>query len=165
MGYFANIKNVIRKTFSVKGRASLGEIWSYESIRILIFIIPYVLLILNLGPDPFSALKGLCWLIPLIPISLGEIWCYESIIILIFRIPYVLLFTYPFSVLLLSLCWIIPLIPMFALWIRRFHDNSMSAWWMIMWFIPLSNLYIIYYLYLAAGDEKENEYGPNPNQQ
>ena len=122
MGYFANIKNVIRKTFSVKGRASLGEIWSYESVRIILFLIPWVLLpILNLDPDTFSTLWGLCWLIPLIP--------------------------------------------MFALWIRRLHDNSMSAWWMIMWFIPLFNLYIFFYLYLADGDEKENKYGPSPNQQ
>ncbi|MDR3053878.1 MAG: DUF805 domain-containing protein [Zoogloeaceae bacterium] len=50
----------------------------------------------------------------------------------------------------------------FTLRFRRLHDINMSAWWMLLFLVPLiSNLFGLYLL-LKSGADGNNDYGPPP---
>ena len=63
---------------------------------------------------------------------------------------------------LASVLGLLTLIPSLALMIRRLHDLSRPAWWVIATFIPLLNLVLGLYLLFARGTYGPNEYGPDP---
>lgn len=50
-----------------------------------------------------------------------------------------------------------------SLVIKRLHDTNSSAWWGLMYFIPLINLVIFYNLITEKGNLEENKYGNIPN--
>jgi len=63
---------------------------------------------------------------------------------------------------LASVLGLLTLIPSLALMIRRLHDLSRPAWWVIATFIPLLNLVLGLYLLFARGTYGPNEYGADP---
>lgn len=44
---------------------------------------------------------------------------------------------------------------------RRLHDLGRSAWWLLLGFIPLINLYYLY-LMVKNSEQYDNQYGPYP---
>ena len=63
---------------------------------------------------------------------------------------------------LASVLGLLTLIPSLALMIRRLHDLSRPAWWVIATFIPLLNLVLGLYLLFARGTYGPNQYGADP---
>lgn len=53
-------------------------------------------------------------------------------------------------------------IPSLAVSIRRLHDQGKSGWFYLISFIPYVGGIILLVLMCIAGDEGENEYGPDP---
>ena len=62
--------------------------------------------------------------------------------------------TLPVAVMILSY----PLLP---LTIRRLHDSGKSAWWALIWFIPLGPL-VLLILCLLPGDPGPNDHADEP---
>jgi uncharacterized membrane protein YhaH (DUF805 family) len=55
------------------------------------------------------------------------------------------------------------LIPMLAVAVRRLHDTDRSAWYIVLYFIPIIHIYPIC-LFCEDSDVWENDYGPNPKE-
>ena len=53
-------------------------------------------------------------------------------------------------------------VPSLAVSIRRLHDQGKSGWLYLVSFIPYIGGIILLVLMCIAGDEGENEYGPDP---
>lgn len=45
---------------------------------------------------------------------------------------------------------------------RRLHDRDMSAWWLLLWFIPLVGWIIILVIAALPGTDGANRFGPDP---
>lgn len=45
---------------------------------------------------------------------------------------------------------------------RRLHDRDMSAWWLLLWLIPLVGWLIILILCALEGTKGDNRFGPDP---
>jgi len=54
------------------------------------------------------------------------------------------------------------LIPGTAVLVRRLHDTGRSAWWLLMFLIPLLGFVVLFIFLLLDSEDGENEYGPNP---
>lgn len=52
---------------------------------------------------------------------------------------------------------LVTLIPSLAVAVRRMHDIGKSGWYIL---IPIYNIILL----ATAGEEGENQYGPDPNQ-
>ena len=50
-----------------------------------------------------------------------------------------------------------------AVTIRRFHDMGMSAWYLVLFLIPVVDMFIVLYLLCVKGEDKKNEYGDDPS--
>ena len=66
------------------------------------------------------------------------------------------------SLLLLALMLVVLVFTVIILPRRRLHDIGESGWWLVLLFIPFANFYILYLLYLKAGDATTNKYGKPP---
>lgn len=44
--------------------------------------------------------------------------------------------------------------------VRRLHDLDRSGWWMLLFFVPLINLFVWIYILLFPGTRGSNQYGP-----
>ena len=53
------------------------------------------------------------------------------------------------------------LVPGLAVTVRRIHDLGHSAWFILLFFIPLINFGMLIYM-AFAGEEGANKYGPDP---
>jgi uncharacterized membrane protein YhaH (DUF805 family) len=53
------------------------------------------------------------------------------------------------------------LVPSFAIVTRRLHDIGKSGWWYLIIFTGLGAFLVLYWI-CCAGDEGDNQYGPNP---
>lgn len=53
-------------------------------------------------------------------------------------------------------------ISIFMIDIRRIHDLGKSGYWVLLMLVPLLNIAFLIYLFVAKGNDTENEYGPNP---
>lgn len=42
---------------------------------------------------------------------------------------------------------------------RRFHDMNLSAWWMLLFFIPIVNFVLFFFLILVSGTHGSNRFG------
>ena len=52
-------------------------------------------------------------------------------------------------------------LPMLAVHVRRLHDTNKSAWWILLFLLPVLN--IAYIVWLATdGDKGKNRFGPDP---
>ncbi len=54
------------------------------------------------------------------------------------------------------------LIPGIAVAVRRLHDTSRSAWWLLIAFIPLIGAIVLLVFMVMDSQQGENQYGPNP---
>ena len=52
-------------------------------------------------------------------------------------------------------------IPSLAVAFRRLHDTGRSAWWLLLFFIPLIGVIVIL-IFLVQDSKEENEYGVSP---
>ncbi|MDE3181337.1 MAG: DUF805 domain-containing protein, partial [Acidobacteriota bacterium] len=53
-------------------------------------------------------------------------------------------------------------IPTWAVATRRLHDTNRSAWSLLLYLIPLVNLYFLVGLFVRRGHTGGNQYGPDP---
>jgi uncharacterized membrane protein YhaH (DUF805 family) len=54
------------------------------------------------------------------------------------------------------------LIPTIAVHFRRLHDTNRSAWWLLIWFVPVIGMIVLIVFMLLDSQPSENKYGPNP---
>jgi uncharacterized membrane protein YhaH (DUF805 family) len=45
---------------------------------------------------------------------------------------------------------------------RRLHDRDMSAWWLLLWLIPVIGWLVLLYFYATPGTPGPNRFGPDP---
>ncbi len=45
---------------------------------------------------------------------------------------------------------------------RRLHDRDMSAWWLLLVFIPLLGFLVLLFFYVQKGTDGPNRFGPDP---
>ncbi len=53
-------------------------------------------------------------------------------------------------------------VPTITVSIRRLHDTSRSAWWLVVGFIPYVGVFVLAYFFKQDGSLDINSYGPNP---
>lgn len=53
-------------------------------------------------------------------------------------------------------------IPIISLEVRRLHDLGLTAWWALLYLVPIVNFFFILYSFLGSGTDGQNDYGP-PN--
>ncbi len=56
--------------------------------------------------------------------------------------------------------WLALLVPSLAAGSRRLHDTGKSAWFLLLWLIPVVGQIIVIVLWAREGDDGANEYGP-----
>lgn len=49
-----------------------------------------------------------------------------------------------------------------SLSVRRLHDLNRSGWICLLFFVPILNVFLWYYLFCHKGTEGENQYGADP---
>jgi uncharacterized membrane protein YhaH (DUF805 family) len=54
------------------------------------------------------------------------------------------------------------LLPTLAVQFRRLHDTDRSAWWILIWLIPLVGWIILLVFNVLPGTQGPNRYGPDP---
>jgi uncharacterized membrane protein YhaH (DUF805 family) len=60
------------------------------------------------------------------------------------------------------LAWLAIIVPSFAVSVRRFHDQDLSGWFVLLGFIPyIGGLVMIVFMCLP-GTKGDNRYGPDP---
>lgn len=54
------------------------------------------------------------------------------------------------------------LIPGIAVTVRRLHDTSHSAWWLLIPFVPIIGYIVLLVFMVQDSDQGDNKYGPSP---
>ncbi len=54
------------------------------------------------------------------------------------------------------------ILPVLAVTARRLHDTNHSAWWILIYFLPIVGFIVIIIFAATKGDEGENRFGPDP---
>jgi uncharacterized membrane protein YhaH (DUF805 family) len=54
------------------------------------------------------------------------------------------------------------IVPSLAITFRRLHDTGKSAWFLLIWLIPLAGPIVIFVFTLLDGDSETNVYGESP---
>jgi uncharacterized membrane protein YhaH (DUF805 family) len=54
------------------------------------------------------------------------------------------------------------IVPSFAVQVRRFHDQDMSGWFVLLNFIPYIGRLILLFFMIRRGTDGENRFGPDP---
>ncbi|MDB5471234.1 MAG: hypothetical protein JWR84_2794 [Caulobacter sp.] len=63
----------------------------------------------------------------------------------------------------LSAIWFLAmLLPILAAGARRLHDTDRSAWWLLLWLVPIIGWIVLIVFYVMDGTPGDNKYGPNP---
>ena len=57
---------------------------------------------------------------------------------------------------------LVMLLPGLAVGARRLHDIDKSAWWMLLWLIPILGWIVLIYWAAQPGDAAANKYGEPP---
>jgi len=60
-----------------------------------------------------------------------------------------------------SIYSLIVLIPSLAVGFRRLHDIGKTAWWLLLWLVPILGWGILIY-FLVKDSVEDNKFGPNP---
>jgi uncharacterized membrane protein YhaH (DUF805 family) len=55
------------------------------------------------------------------------------------------------------------LLPFLALATRRLHDTDKTAWWLLLYFIPVIGWIVLIVFFCLDGTPGPNKYGENPN--
>jgi uncharacterized membrane protein YhaH (DUF805 family) len=66
------------------------------------------------------------------------------------------------TLIFMIVAYIMLIITSFFIIVKRLHDVNKSAWFMLLFLIPLINLFFGLYLLFASGTEGSNNYGPPP---
>ena len=53
-------------------------------------------------------------------------------------------------------------IPMLAVTVRRLHDTSHSAWWLLIGVLPIVGQVVLFVLLVSRGDDGANRFGRDP---
>jgi uncharacterized membrane protein YhaH (DUF805 family) len=61
-----------------------------------------------------------------------------------------------------SLFWLLTLLPMLAVAARRLHDTGHSAWWLLLYFVPLIGWIGLLVWFCTKGPSGYNGYGADP---
>jgi uncharacterized membrane protein YhaH (DUF805 family) len=61
-----------------------------------------------------------------------------------------------------SIFWLATLLPTLAVAARRLHDIDRSAWWLLLYFVPLVGWIILIVWWCSKGTKGYNSYGANP---
>jgi uncharacterized membrane protein YhaH (DUF805 family) len=61
-----------------------------------------------------------------------------------------------------GLASLVMLLPGLAVGARRLHDIDKSAWWMLLWLIPVLGWIVLIYWAAQPGDAGANKYGESP---
>ncbi|WP_216671093.1 DUF805 domain-containing protein [Mangrovicoccus sp. HB161399] len=55
------------------------------------------------------------------------------------------------------------ILPGLAVSARRLHDTGRSAWWLLLWLLPVIGFLVLLYFYVQRSDEGANRFGaPDP---
>jgi uncharacterized membrane protein YhaH (DUF805 family) len=54
------------------------------------------------------------------------------------------------------------ILPTLAVTVRRLHDTSHSAWWLLIGVVPIVGQIVLFVFLLARGDDGVNQYGQDP---
>lgn len=57
---------------------------------------------------------------------------------------------------------LIMLLPSICVAGRRLHDIGRSAWWILLWLVPVVGWLVLIWWYVQPGEVGPNEYGPDP---
>ena len=63
---------------------------------------------------------------------------------------------------LASIYGLLVLLPTLAVQFRRLHDTDRSAWWLLIWLIPIIGWLVILVFNCQNGTQGENRFGPDP---
>ena len=65
---------------------------------------------------------------------------------------------------LAALVFVALLLPGLAVGARRLHDVGRSAWWLLIWLIPLIGPLVLLYWFVQRSAQGSNEYGDPPGE-
>ncbi|MCX8501535.1 MAG: DUF805 domain-containing protein [Alphaproteobacteria bacterium] len=54
------------------------------------------------------------------------------------------------------------LLPSLAVSARRLHDTNKSAWWLLLWLVPVVGWIMLMVFFCQRSDSRKNAYGRNP---
>lgn len=57
------------------------------------------------------------------------------------------------------------LVPSFTVSVRRLHDTEHSAWWVLMWLVPIIGWIVLLVFYCSDGTRGPNRFGADPKQE
>ena len=63
---------------------------------------------------------------------------------------------------LAMIAWLAVLVPSIAVQVRRFHDQDLSGWFVLLGFIPYVGGLVILVFMCLPGTKGDNRYGPDP---
>ncbi|MEP7007238.1 MAG: DUF805 domain-containing protein [Sphingomonas bacterium] len=63
---------------------------------------------------------------------------------------------------LVAIGWLAIIIPSLAVQVRRFHDQDLSGWFVLLGFIPYVGGIVIIVFMCLPGTKGDNRYGPDP---
>jgi uncharacterized membrane protein YhaH (DUF805 family) len=56
------------------------------------------------------------------------------------------------------------LVPSVAVAFRRLHDTDRSAWWLLLWLLPVLGWIALFVFYVLPGTVGPNRFGPDPKE-
>ena len=61
-----------------------------------------------------------------------------------------------------SIFYLVTIVPTLAVGARRLHDTGRSAWWLLLWLVPLIGWIVLLIWFCTKGSNGYNGYGPDP---
>ena len=58
--------------------------------------------------------------------------------------------------------YLVTLLPTLAVGARRLHDTGRSAWWLLLWLVPLIGWIVLLIWFCTKGSNGYNSFGPDP---
>lgn len=135
-----NFKQVSQNWGDFKGRATRTEFWNYVLALFIVTIIANVLDSMLFGHVNAGVFSSGIFAFALFKASL-----FDAI--------------GPLG----KIAALILLAPTLAVAFRRLHDAGKSAWWLLVYIIPIVG-WIVGVILMSQESEEDNQFGPNPNQ-
>lgn len=89
-------------------------------------------------------------------------WAVLGNVILMAVLGFILGLLGSFGNVILTLISLVLAVPAIAMWVRRLHDTNKSALYLLFALIPLVGCILLLVFAAQAGNEDDNQYGPNP---